>query len=185
MNLIPPIVSAVRTVHTVRTVRTVRTVPVAATVMLALVAIALIPTAAAYSETVYLHDQPSLHIAPEAMSVRQGDIMELAIDVPSNQKSSHDFVIEGYENDAKTQLLQPGQGTTLTFTADKPGSFEYYCTVPGHKEAGMRGTLTVQAVGGTGGNGGSGEAGNESPGAGALLAGAVMVGAAVAARRRS
>jgi len=35
-----------------------------------------------------------------------------------------------------------GKGT-LTFTPSKPGTYEYYCTVAGHKEAGMIGTLTV------------------------------------------
>ena len=35
-----------------------------------------------------------------------------------------------------------GKGT-LTFTPSKPGTYEFYCTVAGHKEAGMVGTLTV------------------------------------------
>jgi uncharacterized cupredoxin-like copper-binding protein len=35
-----------------------------------------------------------------------------------------------------------GKGT-LTFTPSKPGTYEYYCTVAGHKEAGMVGTLTI------------------------------------------
>jgi uncharacterized cupredoxin-like copper-binding protein len=36
------------------------------------------------------------------------------------------------------------QGTT-SVTADlKPGTYEYFCNVPGHKEAGMDGTLTVK-----------------------------------------
>ena len=36
-----------------------------------------------------------------------------------------------------------GNKGTLTFTPSKPGTYEYYCTVAGHKEAGMVGTLTV------------------------------------------
>lgn len=38
-----------------------------------------------------------------------------------------------------------GQTTTLEFTATKPGTYEFVCTVPGHKEAGMKGTLVVTA----------------------------------------
>ena len=36
-----------------------------------------------------------------------------------------------------------GQGT-LTFTPTKPGQYQFYCTVAGHKEAGMTGMLTVK-----------------------------------------
>jgi uncharacterized cupredoxin-like copper-binding protein len=34
---------------------------------------------------------------------------------------------------------------TLEFTPTKPGTYEFWCTVPGHKAAGMTGTLVVKA----------------------------------------
>jgi uncharacterized cupredoxin-like copper-binding protein len=37
-----------------------------------------------------------------------------------------------------------GSRGTLTFTPTKPGQYEFYCTVAGHKEAGMVGVLTVK-----------------------------------------
>jgi uncharacterized cupredoxin-like copper-binding protein len=37
-----------------------------------------------------------------------------------------------------------GQGK-LTFTPSKAGTYEFFCTVAGHKQAGMVGTLTVKA----------------------------------------
>jgi plastocyanin len=38
-----------------------------------------------------------------------------------------------------------GHGATSTVTATlKPGSYVYFCTVPGHEAAGMKGTLTVK-----------------------------------------
>jgi nitrite reductase (NO-forming) len=36
-----------------------------------------------------------------------------------------------------------GQTTTGDFTFDKPGVFDFFCSIPGHKDAGMKGTLTV------------------------------------------
>ncbi len=37
------------------------------------------------------------------------------------------------------------QSNTIEFTPTTPGEYEYFCTVAGHKEAGMVGTLVVQA----------------------------------------
>ena len=39
----------------------------------------------------------------------------------------------------------PGATNRLSFTPTKPDRYEFYCTVPGHKEAGMVGTLVVNA----------------------------------------
>ena len=39
----------------------------------------------------------------------------------------------------------PGATNRLAFTPTKPDRYEFYCTVPGHKEAGMVGTLVVNA----------------------------------------
>ena len=40
---------------------------------------------------------------------------------------------------------EPGATNNLTFTPTKPGTYEFFCTVPGHKDAGMVGTMTVLA----------------------------------------
>jgi uncharacterized cupredoxin-like copper-binding protein len=53
---------------------------------------------------------------------------------------AHDFKIDG----KVTPLIQPGQTTKLVVTFTKAGSYPYLCTVPGHAEAGMKGTFTVR-----------------------------------------
>ena len=40
-------------------------------------------------------------------------------------------------------LAKPGQTATLEFTPTAKGSYEYICTIPGHKEAGMKGKINV------------------------------------------
>jgi Cu+-exporting ATPase len=54
----------------------------------------------------------------------------------------HDWEVEGLANvDAGAR---PGQTTTLRFVIDAPGTYRYVCTVVGHTEAGMTGTLIVE-----------------------------------------
>ncbi len=53
---------------------------------------------------------------------------------------AHDFKIDG----EVTPLIQPGQTTKLAVTFTKAGSYPYLCTVPGHAEAGMKGTFSVR-----------------------------------------
>jgi uncharacterized cupredoxin-like copper-binding protein len=38
----------------------------------------------------------------------------------------------------------PGKQATATFTPTKAGAYQFACNLPGHKEAGMVGTATVQ-----------------------------------------
>jgi plastocyanin len=46
-----------------------------------------------------------------------------------------------------TPLLDPGAEKSVTFT--KPGDFKFYCSVEGHKSAGMTGVVHVTAAGST------------------------------------
>jgi glucose dehydrogenase/uncharacterized cupredoxin-like copper-binding protein len=52
----------------------------------------------------------------------------------------HDFRIAGKQ----TPLLQPGKTAKIVVTFKKKGKYTYLCTVPGHAEAGMKGTFTVR-----------------------------------------
>jgi uncharacterized cupredoxin-like copper-binding protein len=57
----------------------------------------------------------------------------------NNGKLFHTLEIKG-----KTPELQanPGKSTTATFTLAK-GTYSFECTVSGHAQAGMKGTLVV------------------------------------------
>ncbi|MDH3226555.1 MAG: plastocyanin/azurin family copper-binding protein [Thermoleophilia bacterium] len=42
------------------------------------------------------------------------------------------------------EIVQDGGTSEITITIDEPGEYEYYCSVPGHREAGMVGKLIVE-----------------------------------------
>jgi Cu+-exporting ATPase len=54
----------------------------------------------------------------------------------------HDWSVEGLAN--VDVPARPGQTARLRFLVDEPGTYRIVCTVPGHAEAGMTGTLTVE-----------------------------------------
>lgn len=56
---------------------------------------------------------------------------------------SHNVSIEGQGVNQQGKTV--GQGGTSKVSATlKPGTYTFYCSVPGHREAGMQGTLTVK-----------------------------------------
>ena len=63
-------------------------------------------------------------------------------DVKNAGKVPHDLVVKGNGVNAKTPLLDPGQSKTLGVDL-KPGTYELYCSVPGHKQLGMDLHITV------------------------------------------
>jgi plastocyanin len=69
---------------------------------------------------------------------------KVTVDFNNPQSLTHDVAIEDSSGKevGKTELI--GEGETSTTVDLKPGTYHYYCTVPGHREAGMEGTLTVK-----------------------------------------
>lgn len=63
-------------------------------------------------------------------------------DVHNDGKFPHDLVVKGPGESAKTPLLDAGQSKTLRVDL-KPGTYDLYCSVPGHKQLGMDLKLTV------------------------------------------
>jgi plastocyanin len=69
---------------------------------------------------------------------------KVTIDFNNPQGLPHDVAIENSSGEevGKTDLVA-GEETSTTVNL-KPGTYHYFCTVPGHREAGMEGTLTVK-----------------------------------------
>ena len=90
------------------------------------------PKAVTATETEFKIALPSSTIAAGSYS----------FDVKNDGKIDHDFVIKGNGVDEKTPTIGAGESATLDVDL-KPGTYDVYCSIPGHKQAGMDVKLTV------------------------------------------
>lgn len=82
--------------------------------------------------------KPSTHFSLTEIKVKKGDTVRIKV---TNTNGSHDFSLDEYGIKEATPL---NQEVIIEFTADKAGSFKYYCSVPGHRQLGQEGTLVVE-----------------------------------------
>jgi plastocyanin len=75
---------------------------------------------------------------PDEIEVEAGEDVAIVL---TSTDILHDFTID--ELDAHV-AVDAGETATGGLRADEPGSYTFYCTVPGHREAGMEGTLLVE-----------------------------------------
>jgi nitrous-oxide reductase len=66
------------------------------------------------------------HFTPDVLRVKKGDHVMLHVtNIEQTPDATHGFAVPGYNIQAS---LDPGEVVTLEFTADKTGSFAFYCT---------------------------------------------------------
>lgn len=76
--------------------------------------------------------------SPTTITVNKGDVVTINF---KSTGGTHDFHIDAYN--VATSLVSTGQSAApVTFTADKTGSFQFYCSL--HRSMGMVGTLIVK-----------------------------------------
>ena len=81
----------------------------------------------------------SLKFDKSTLEAKAGTV---TIDFDNPSAVPHAVEIEGQGVEEKSDTVT---GAKTSVTADlKPGTYEYYCPVDGHKAAGMEGTLTVK-----------------------------------------
>lgn len=73
--------------------------------------------------------------SPAGLNLTKGQPVKITF----KNSGFHTFTID--ELGVDVQLS--GDTASVEFTPAKSGSFEYYCAVPGHRESGMLGSLTV------------------------------------------
>ena len=93
--------------------------------------------------------------APQVVNLKAGDLMfdpmtltarvgqPVTVNFQNGGALEHSFIID--KLNVKLEHVQAGQTATVTFTPAAAGTYEFYCNVAGHKDAGMKGTLTVSS----------------------------------------
>ncbi len=81
----------------------------------------------------------SFAFAPAEITATAGE--GLAIVLAADDGAEHDFTID--ELDAHV-TAKPGETAIGGLRADEPGRYTFYCSVPGHRQAGMEGVLVIR-----------------------------------------
>ena len=101
------------------------------------------PAAAGGSEKLSLEANPQgqLEYNTKSLSAKAGKV---SIDFTNKAPLPHNVTIEsssGQQVGATPTFM--GESKTLSVNL-KPGTYKFFCSVPGHRQAGMEGTLTVK-----------------------------------------
>ena len=110
------------------------------------------------TRTVEIRMDDKMRFTPAHITVREGETVRLRI--ANRGKMLHELVIgtadelaahaelmkkhPGMQHDEPYMAhVNAGQRGEITWTFNRPGDFEFACLIPGHFEAGMRGTIRV------------------------------------------
>ena len=114
----------------------------------------------AVTRTITLRMGDDMRFAPRHLEVKLGETVRLRAE--NKGKVMHEIVIgtrteleahaemmkkhPGMEHDEPYMAhVAPGQRGDIVWTFNREGDFEFACLLPGHFEAGMRGTIRVRA----------------------------------------
>jgi plastocyanin len=98
-------------------------------------------SAGSSSVSIEANPEGNLEFVQKTASAKAGKV---TVDFANASPVPHDVAIEseGGETLGQTEVINGGSDSTVVNL--KPGTYTFYCTIPGHREAGMEGTLTVK-----------------------------------------
>lgn len=82
----------------------------------------------------------SFKFSSTTITVNEGDKVTINL---TTKNGMHDWVVDEFEG-ARTKVLSAGATDSITFTVDKAGTYEFYCSVGNHRQMGMVGKLIVK-----------------------------------------
>ena len=93
----------------------------------------------ASTATVVAVEAGGFYYKPNEIRVKKGETIKI---VMTSKDMMHDFTID--ELGVKLSITKAGNTGTVEFTADKTGTFEFYCSVGQHRKNGQVGKLIVE-----------------------------------------
>ena len=75
------------------------------------------------------------------LTVKLGDVVQVIL--INGEGAEHDITFSEFKA-TSDHVVGKGASSVIVFRADKEGEFAYYCTLPGHRQAGMEGKLIVK-----------------------------------------
>jgi uncharacterized cupredoxin-like copper-binding protein len=84
----------------------------------------------------------SLAFNTDSIEAKAGEVT-VVLDNPSSSGIEHGIAVSGNGVDQEGKVVQPGSDSTVKVKL-RAGTYVFFCPVPGHEEAGMKGTLTVR-----------------------------------------
>ncbi len=93
-------------------------------------------------------DGKSLCFDVDEIRVKVGDTVNITAVNPAGNTGEHDVTIDEFS--VHIHLHDPGDEDSQEFVADQAGTYTFYCSVLGHRAAGMEGSLIVETEGSAG-----------------------------------
>lgn len=99
-------------------------------------------SAAAGGPNVTVKGLDTMKFDPNTLTVQSGSPVHLTLQ--NDGALVHDWVVDSLDGKKVAVEAAPKASASVDFTPTAAGSHEFYCSQPGHKDAGMKGTLTVR-----------------------------------------
>jgi nitrite reductase (NO-forming) len=96
----------------------------------------------ATAQMVSVQASDSLTFDPSSITVKAGQPVQLTLS--NTGRMQHDWSLDQGAAQPVKIVANAGQSATGSFTIERPGTYTFICSVPGHAAAGMKGTITAQ-----------------------------------------
>jgi uncharacterized cupredoxin-like copper-binding protein len=83
-----------------------------------------------------------MRFSPSRIVVKAG--VPIEVTVQSIGLAAHDFTLTDGTRDPVNIAVDGGGTTKAAFTLDRPGTYRFICSVAGHTDAGMHGTIVAE-----------------------------------------